>query len=154
MNVLKPDLASVKTSVESFFKGLGLIPSLCLFAIVVLLIWYSATSVADSFRAHATDKQVQAALQQAEDYKKQASAAQTEAEQFRGAAAAYKEQADALNAERTELLNARPDLQQKVADAHARVESIRQRPIRPIDNAIEQRVADLGTKLDNLYPDK
>lgn len=154
MNILKPSITEIRGSVSSLFAGLGLIPSLCIVALILLVVWYAYSGIFSTIHNWNADRKVEAAINDADEWKAKAETAGKEANQYQGAAAAYKQQAEVLTAERTELLNARPELQQKIDTAKKTAEAARTRPIRPIDNTIQQRINDLGTKLDQLYPER
>ena len=154
MNVIKPEIQSVVTGVQTFFKGLGLLPSMILVVVLLAVCYYAFDSVKNGIHGYETDKKVAALQAGADKAQKDADVAKQEADQFRGAAAAYKQQADQLNAERAELINANPALAARVAEADKKVQSVHSRPLQPVTDDMRQRVTDVGSKLDNLYPNK
>lgn len=153
MNVIVPEVRNAATSARTFFSQLGIIPTILLAAGVIVVLFYAWDGLSNWAQAAWANHQIESLQKQSEADKAAATAARTEAEQYKGAAAAYKEQAAALQNQITELQNARPELQQKSAEAGRKVEDIRNRAIKPIDGNIRQRVDDLSTSLDQLYPD-
>lgn len=149
---IAPELNSLKDSTFGFFKALGPVFSIALVIFVGIAIWFLVSWAWTGFQEHQVNKQIDEFKKQAEQSQATADQAKQERDQALGAAAVYKQQADALEAQRQELLNARPDLQKKIEETGKAVDAIRNRPIRPIDSNIDQRIKDLGAKLDTLYP--
>ncbi len=151
---IKPDLIAVKDSTVGFFKSLGPVFSIALIAFILIVGWYIFGWASDGFNKSKVDAEIKVQTDKAAASEAKAQQALTERDQAIGAAAVYKQQSEALENERTELLNARPELQKKVIESGKAVEAARNRTTRPIDEFIDQRIKDVGAKLDTLYPDQ
>lgn len=154
MNIVVPKFSDVKTGLVNFFTGLGLVPSILLIVFVGAVVIYAFGSFTGYIESAWTNHKVNQLQAEADKYKAQADKNKEIADQAIGAAASYKAQTEQLQAERTELLNAQPQLKSQVEQAHNKVAQIRNTQPRPIDDAIRQRIDDVGSKLDALYPDR
>lgn len=149
---LKPELDKVYVSGKSIFTALGPVWSIAILIIIGILGWYLFSYASEGWKEHQANKQIAAYQAEADKQKAIADQKQKDADQALGAAAAYKQQADELQQERSILLNARPELQSKINAASKQSEAIRNRPLNPVTDDMRQRVSDLGSKLDKLYP--
>lgn len=151
---IAPQINNAASSVKGFFVALGFPMSLALIVFVAVALWYLIGYASEGYKEHVASRQIEAYKAEADKWKAIAEQKQSEADQYLGAASAYHEQADRLNAERTELINARPDLQKQVEAATRKVEAIRGKPLLPVTDDMRERVDVLASALDKLYPDR
>jgi F0F1-type ATP synthase membrane subunit b/b' len=151
---IAPNIKQTASSVKGFFVALGFPMSIALIAFVAVALWYLIGYASEGYTEHQADKQIDAYKKQTADALALARQKEDEMNQALGAASAYKAEAEALENERTILLQQRPELAARVASASKQVEAIRNRPLVPVSGDMRQRVEDLGAKLDKLYPDQ
>lgn len=153
-NVLVPNVKEAFTQGKAFVSSIGIIPTIVIALVIVGVLFLAFDSGSNFIRSTVAAKRISDLEASAAEDKARVAKAEAEAEQFKGAAAAYKDQSAEMQAQVTELINARPELQQRVATAAARTQAARNRVPQPIDAHIDERVKVFGAKLDQLYPDR
>lgn len=150
---LKPEWQQLGQNVTGFFRSIGWVWSIVLVIGVLIIGWYVFGLASDGLKKYQTDREVERLTTERDQHKADAEGFKTERNQALGAAAAYKEQAESLEQERSILLNERPELQSRVQEAGRKVDEIRNQPLKPVSGDMVERVNDVGSKLDRLYPD-
>lgn len=153
MRKIIPDFKEVGASIKSFSSSFGLVPTIVLCVAAVAVLYLAWDSGSNAVRNAWKDYQIEQLEKRAAQAEEKAKQEEIEKEQYKGAAAAYQQESKATQEQLVEMFNERPELQKRSAAAAKRVEQIRAQPIRPIDADIKQRVSDMGSKLDALYPD-